>query len=43
MLEKQELLSVKGGVNWIAVGIGGAIAAFLIGIFDGYTNPVKCR
>lgn len=35
MLEKSELLEVKGGFNWVAVGVGGAIAAFLIGLFDG--------
>ncbi len=43
MLEKSELLEVKGGFNWVAVGVGGAIAAFLIGLFDGYVNPVACR
>jgi len=34
---------VKGGINWVAVGIGGAVAAFLIGLLDGYINPVPCR
>ncbi len=43
MLEKNELLEVKGGINWVAIGVGGAVMAFFIGLFDGYVNPVACR
>ncbi len=43
MLNKKELLEVQGGISWTAVGIGGAIVSFFIGLFDGYVRPLRCR
>ena len=42
MLTNEELINTKGGINWVLVGVGGAIISFLIGIVDGYTRPLKC-
>lgn len=41
-LNKDELKNINGG-GWVLVSaiIGGVM--FLIGIFDGYTRPYKCR
>lgn len=42
-LRKEELLKVSGGFNigkWV---LGGAIITFLIGAFDGFTNPTACN
>ncbi len=44
MIKENELINVKGGaISWTAVGIGGAIISFLIGLIDGYTRPLRCR
>ncbi len=43
MLKDKELLEIKGGISWTAVGIGGAVVSFLIGLFDGYVRPLRCR
>ena len=43
MLKNNELLEIKGGISWTAVGIGGAVVSFLIGLFDGYVRPLRCR
>lgn len=43
MLNQEELVNVKGGISWTAVGVGGAIFSFFIGLIDGYTRPLKCR
>lgn len=34
--------SVKGVAFFIAIGLGGLIS-LLAGIFEGYSNPNKCR
>ncbi len=42
-LSVYELNQIKGGINVsLVVGIVGALT-FLIGIIDGYVNPLKCR
>ncbi len=43
MLSNEELINTKGGISWTAVGIGGAIISFFIGLVDGYTRPLRCR
>ena len=43
MLKNEELLEVKGGVNWTLIGIGGAVISFIIGVIDGLTRPLKCN
>ena len=35
MLSNEELINTKGGISWTAVGIGGAIISFFIGLVDG--------
>ncbi len=39
-----EAKKIKGGVSggWIAAGIVAGIT-FLVGVFDGFTRPFKCR
>ncbi len=41
-MNQQELKSTRGGFGWI---IGGIVAAviFVVGIFDGYTRPLRCN
>ena len=43
-LTKNELKEIKAGasVGWIVAGIVAGVT-FLVGIFDGYTRPFKCR
>ena len=43
MIIESELKEVKGGVNWVIVGVGGSIISFIIGLVDGYLRPLKCR
>lgn len=38
-----ELLEVKGGTNWVAIGIGSTLVSFIVGLIDGYLRPLKCR
>ena len=33
--EKEELINIKGGANWVALGIGSTLVSFLIGLVDG--------
>ena len=43
-LNKNELMSIEGGGNAVAIGL--AIAAgitFIIGVIDGYVRPLKCN
>ena len=42
-LKKEELKQIKAGsAGWIAAGIIAGVT-FLIGVFDGFTRPFKCR
>ncbi len=42
-LKKEELKQIKGGsTGWIVAGIVAGVT-FLIGVFDGFTRPFKCR
>lgn len=43
-LKTNELKTISGGASagWIAAGIIAGIT-FLVGIFDGYFRPFKCR
>lgn len=34
-MKEQELMNVKGGTNWAALGIGSTLVSFLIGLLDG--------
>lgn len=43
MITESELKEIKGGVNWVFVGVGGSIISFIIGLVDGYLRPLKCR
>lgn len=42
MMDKNELVSVVGGIKYGIVGILAGIAVFIIGIIDGYQRPVGC-
>ena len=43
-LTKEELKEIKAGssVGWIVAGIIAGVT-FIIGVFDGYARPFKCR
>lgn len=43
-LTKKEMKNIKGGASggWIFAGIVAGVT-FLVGIFDGYFRPFKCR
>ena len=43
-LTKEELTQIKAGasVGWIVAGIITGVT-FIIGVFDGYVRPFKCR
>lgn len=43
-LTKEEAKNIKGGAaaGWIAAGIIAGIT-FLVGVFDGFSRPFKCR
>lgn len=45
MISNNELISIKGGTaKYLLIGgIGSAIISFVIGIFDGYFNPISCN
>lgn len=34
-MQKEELINIKGGANWVALGIGSTLVSFLIGLVDG--------
>lgn len=43
ILNDQELEEVSGGFSFL-IGAGiVAIIVFLVGVFDGYTRPIKCN
>lgn len=42
-MQKEELINIKGGVNWVTLGIGSTLVSFLIGLVDGYLRPLKCN
>ena len=39
----EELKSINGGFNTTLAVVLGVVATFIIGIFNGYTNPEKCK
>ncbi len=43
-LNKTELRKIKGGASagWVVAGIVAGVT-FIIGIFDGFTRPFRCR
>ena len=41
MITESELKEIKGGVNWVIVGVGGSIISFIIGLVDGVFKAVK--
>ncbi len=44
MIDKNELISIKGGVSKYFYGIGvGALVSFIVGLIDGYMRPLACR
>lgn len=44
ILNNNELKEVKGGAfSFVIAAIVGIIITFAIGVFDGFTNPIKCR
>lgn len=43
-LNQDEMKQVQGGgVNWSLVAGIGAVISFIIGVIDGYVNPIKCN
>lgn len=41
-LTKTEMYDIEGGVSWgLIAGIAAAVV-YIIGCFNGYTNPNKC-
>lgn len=42
LLNDNELNNIKGGGFSLFIGIGSLIT-FLIGVFDGYVRPIKCK
>ena len=43
MMNQEELINIKGGENWVAIGIGSTLVSFLVGLLDGYLRPLKCN
>lgn len=44
MISNKELLNITGGMKYLLIGgIGSAIISLIIGIFDGYLNPISCN
>lgn len=47
ILEDSDLIKIEGGaIRGLAYGIVvalGSLIAFITGIFDGYSNPVRCK
>jgi hypothetical protein len=44
MINKDELVNIKGGLSKYFYGIGaGALVSFVIGLIDGYMRPLACR
>ena len=42
-MQKEELINIKGGANWVALGIGSTVVSFLSGLVDGYLRPLNCN
>ncbi len=42
-MNQEELMKIKGGTNWVAIGVGSTLVSFLIGLLDGYLRPLKCN
>ena len=43
LIEDKELEQISGGFSWgVAAGIVAGIT-FIIGVIEGYVNPVKCN
>lgn len=43
-LQTKELLNIRGGgISFGAIALIGAGVAFVIGIIDGFTRPLKCN
>lgn len=42
-LNDKQLEKVNGGFNWGIAAVIATIGAFIIGVFNGYTNPKKCN
>lgn len=43
-IENEELKQINAGaIKWGIIGIVSGIVTFIIGAFDGFTNPIKCR
>ena len=42
-MKEHELMSIKGGTNWAAIGIGSTLVSFLIGLLDGFLRPLTCN
>lgn len=43
MMNQEELMKIKGGANWVAIGVVSTLVSFLIGLLDGYLRPLKCN
>ena len=43
VVSEEELKSINGGFNTTLAIVLGVVATFIIGIFNGYTNPEKCN
>ncbi len=43
VVSEEELKSINGGFNTTLAVVLGVVATFIIGIFNGYTNPEKCK
>ncbi len=43
MICDKELFNIVGGVNYGALGLIAGAIVFLIGLLNGYQNPLKCR
>lgn len=43
-LNNEEMNKISGGgVNWTMIAGVGALVSLLVGIVDGYINPIKCN
>lgn len=43
-LNKEELMNIRGGsISFGVAALIGAGVAFIIGIIDGFTRPLKCN
>ena len=43
-ISNEQMNEIKGGaINWGMLAGIGAIASFIIGVIDGWTNPRRCN